>query len=647
MTPDSRRLRIRPDAFFVRRPDGVRLSNNAGSFTIRGGGAYRLVAAVFGNLDGERTLDDLVCGLPDVARRSVLELVATLDANGFLGEVRHPTEPVPDRLRQLYPAQLDFLDLHADRPVAQFHRARSAPLLVAGRGVALTALLGALTDFGLARLHLVVTKSDDERVAEVLAAAESRDAQVRYDLHHVDQIQPAELVDRAARLDAPLVLLADEADGDDPTVVSHLATAQARLRDEGRLLSVLGRCGDFTVALPGGADGCWGCLHRWTAARAAATTADPLPLAAAPAAIAALHLAQHAFTVLAGVPQPAFARITTVEPVAPVVRSHQPRRHPRCPSHGPAATSPRAASRSRPEPSGDENDLVRPDVPAPEDTADVLAVADRIVTACAGWTDPVVGPVLALGEEDLDQVPLAGSACRIARPDSSVRTPRVTRIVCRAVSPREARNQVVLAVWEELARELAGPAGLLADGWRVGAGWSRAEARYRARLAVAEAARPEAVRGRAPAAVAEAAPPGVPPGRALPAVDEAPGPVGTFLADELATRGPWRITAVTDDVTGFVRVVLDTPTGTVTGLGLTVGHARDNALLRAVADDLVPAVDGGPVRAAQLAPPVRTWSEALARLDRRARWSPGLDLGHLLGFLDDQAYVVAVPGVPA
>lgn len=627
---DSRRFRIRPDAFFVRRPDGVRLSNNSGSFTIRGSGAYRLVAAVFGNLDGERTLDDLVCGLPDAARRSVLELVATLDANGFLADVRHPAEPVADQLRRLYPAQLDFLDLHAeDRPVARFHRARSAPLLVAGSGVALTALLGALTDFGLARLHVVAGKSDDERVAQVLTAAERRDDQVRYDVHQVDQVQPLELVDRAEQLNAPMVLLADEAD-DDPVAVAHLADVQARLRDQGRLLSVLGRCGDFTVALPGGSRSCWACVHRWTAARAVATTGQPLPMAAAPAAIAALHLAQHAFTVLAGVPQPVFERITTVEPIAPVVRSHQPRRHPRCASHGPDPAARRTAYGIRPEPTADEQDLVRPDVPTPEDTADVLAVADRIVAACAGWTDPVVGPVLALGEENIDQVPLAGSACRVVRFDSSVLVPRVVRIVCRAVSPREARNQVVLAAWEQLARELVGPAGLPAEGWYVGAGWSRAEALYRARLAVAEAAPAEVV-----------------PARAFPTVDEVTGPVGTFLAGEVATRGSWRTTAVTDDVTGFVRVVLDTGTGTVTGQGLSAGHARDNALLRAVADGLVSPADEGVVRAAHLAPPVRTWPEALAWLDRRTRWADGLDLGHLLGFLDGQAFVVAVTGVPA
>ncbi|ROO63254.1 hypothetical protein EDC02_5275 [Micromonospora sp. Llam0] len=635
---DSRRFRIRPDAFFVRRPDGVRLSNNSGSFTIRGVGAYRLVAALFGSLDGERTLDDLVCGLPDAARRSVLELVATLDANGFLAKVRHPAEPVPDRLRRYYPAQLDFLELHAEeRPVARFHRARSTPLLVAGRGVALTALLGALTDFGLARLHVVVAKSDDERVAQVLATAERRDDQVRYDVQQVDQVQPAELVDRAEQLNAPMVLLADEAD-DDPAAVSRLADAQARLRDEGRFLSVLGRCGDFTVALPGGSRSCWDCMHRWTAARAVATTGEPLPMAAAPAAIAALHLAQHAFAVLAGVPQPAFERIATIEPIAPVVRSHQPRRHPRCPSHrADPATAQHAAHGTRLEPAGDEDDLVRPDVPTPEDTADVLAVADRIVVACAGWTDPVVGPVLALGEEDIDQAPLAGSACRVARPDNSARVPRVVRIVCRAVSPREARNQVVLAAWEELARELADRAGLLAEGWYVGAGWSRAESLYRARLAAAQAV----------PTVTQAVPAEVAPTRAFPTLDDTTGPVGTFLASELATCGSWRTAAVTDDATGFVRVVLDTTTGIVTGQGLTAGHARDNALLRAVADGLACAADDGPVRAAHLAPPVRTWPEALAWLDRRTRWADGLDLGHLLGFLDDQAFVVAVPGVPA
>lgn len=629
--PDTRRFTVRPDAFYVRRADGVRLSNNAGSFTIRGAGAYQLVAAVFGNLDGERTLDDLVSGLPEMARRSVLELVATLARNGFVAEARHPAEPVPDWLRQLYPAQLDFLDLHADRPVTRFHRARSAPLLVAGGGVALAALLGALTDFGLARLHVLTTKAADEQVTEVLAAAVRRDSQLRYEVHHVDEIHPTDLVDRAGQLDAPMVLIADETLDDDPDAVARVGAAQRRLRDSGRGLGVLGRCADFTVALPGGPDSCWGCLHRWLAARAVAVTGQPLPLAAAPAAIAALHLAQHAFTTLAGVPRAGFGRIATVEPIAPIVRTHKPRRHPSCPLHesSPPPT-PRGSSPATP---SHEDDLVRPDIPAAEDSAALVAVADRIVTVTSGWTDHLVGPIHHLAEGDADQLPLAMSICRVAEPDSTAAAQLTTRVACRAVSPREARNQVVLAALEHLARRLAVAAGVLPPDWFVGAGWSRTEAGYRARLAASAAV-----------AVDAPAPAGSGTGSATDAVTS---PIGAFLVDELAAGGrEWRLDSAQTMPTGFVRVLLNTCGGTVAGFGVDTAHARDNALLRAVADGLAdePGTTADRYVLAHLAPPVRTWSDALARLGGQTRRDPDRDLGHLLGFLDGEAYVVATPG---
>jgi len=666
--PDTRRFKVRPDAFFVRRADGVRVSNNAGSFTIRGTGAYQLVAAVFANLDGERTLDEMVSGLPDAAQRSVLELVTTLARNGLVAEVRRPSEPVPTWLRQLYPAQLDFLDLHADRPVARFHRARSAPLLVAGGGVALTALLGALTDFGLACLQVLTTKADDDRVTDVLAAAARRDGRLRCEIHHADEIRPMDLADRADHLDAPMVLLADGTLSADPAAVARISAVQLRLRDSGRGLAVLGRCGDFTVALPSGPDGCWGCVHRWLAVRAVAATGQPLPLAAAPATVAALHLAQHAFTTLAGVPRAGFERIITVEPIAPVVRTHQPRHHPRCQLHG---------SRSSPVPDGAgahtqrdaagpaapsrEDDLVRPDVPAAEDAADLVAVADRIVTATSGWTDHVLGPIQGLGEEDADQIPLAVSVCRIADADSTAAAVLTATVVCRAVSPREARNQVVLGALEHLARQVAVAAGALPGEWFVGAGWSRAEARYRARLAAAEAPVDVAPTGPAPTGPAptvpvptDVAPTGLVPTGPVPGVDPAveamTSPVGAFLVGELTASGRrWRQASVRTMATGFVRVVLDTSAGAVAGFGVQAAHARDNALLRAVADGLADGSAAAPDRCAlaHLAPPVRTWAEALARLDERARWEPGRDLSHLLDFLGGEAYVVAVPGVSA
>ncbi|MFI5931973.1 PqqD family protein [Actinoplanes sp. NPDC051494] len=609
MTAGTRRYKVRPDAFYVRRPDGARLSNNTGSFTIRGAGAYRLVAAVLDALDGDRTLDEIVTELPAAARRSVLELVTTLDRNGFLTEVRHPGETVPDWLRRLYPAQLDFLELHADHPVARFHRARSAPVLLAGTGLALTALLAALTEFGLSRLHVLATKDDADTVDDVLAGATRRDAGLRCEVSYADPPDLGELTARARRSAAPMVLLA----GDDLTAGPGAAAAIGRLwadlRADGRDLGVLGRCGDFTVALPGGPDDCWACLHRRLTAHAVATTAQPLPLAAAPATIAALHLAQHTFVTLAGATVPGFDRITTVEPVVPAVRTHQRRRHPRCDRHGP----PPAAAPAR------EDDQVRPDVPAPENPPEPAAVADRIVTATTGWLDPVLGPLLALGEQDADQIPLAVSRCRVAEPHSTAMSPATVTVTCRALAPREARNQVVLATLEHLAGTLA--AGALPAGWVIGAGWSRAEAHYRARLAAA--------------AQATATGP-------VEHDDTTPHPVREFLTAELAARNvTWRQTGVHTTTTGFVRVTLHTGAGRVTGHGVDAGHAHDNALLRALGDDVAA---GDAYTPAHLAPPHPTWTRALAALDATARPAPTRDLTPLLGFLDGHACLIATPG---
>ncbi|HEX4703844.1 MAG TPA: hypothetical protein VH352_17065, partial [Pseudonocardiaceae bacterium] len=177
---DSRRFRVRADAFYVRHGDGVWLRNNAGSFSIQGAGAYQLVDTLFANLDGTRTIDELTDGLPGPARSSVVRLVATLERNGFVKLAEYPAEPVPDWLRDRYPAHVAFLEHHADRPVTRMTRVRSQQVVCAGDGVALRAMLGALGEFGVAKVLVITTEAGADAVADVVARARTRDPELRW-----------------------------------------------------------------------------------------------------------------------------------------------------------------------------------------------------------------------------------------------------------------------------------------------------------------------------------------------------------------------------------------------------------------------------------------------------------------------------------
>jgi len=397
----------------------------------------------------------------------------------------------------------------------------------------------------------------------------------------------------------------------------ELTDLQHRLVAGGAEVGILGRCGDFVVAAPpapataggGGPDWCWNCVRRSVVGSPAGDPAG-LPPAVVPATMAALHLVQHLFTRLAEVRLDGAELVTSVEPVAPVVRTHVARRHPACERHASVASG--AASLV--------DGVVRPDVPAAEDPADLVAASDRIVAVSTAWTDPVVGPLLALGEGSGDQLPLSVSTCRIADPTPAAGVPPLRDLACRAVSPREARNQVVLVAMEWAATRVARLRGL-PRGHVLGAGWTPAEAVYRARMAASAAI-----------------PVGAPSWRRAACDPGSDGPLREFLAGSLAAAGrEWSATAVADLPTGAVRALVRTADGRVAAaVGLDPGHAIDGALLRAMADGRP-----GAAALALLAPPVKTWAAALDRL--AGGREPATDLGHMLPFLSGDAHLVAVP----
>ncbi|BEL06121.1 hypothetical protein Q0Z83_043120 [Actinoplanes sichuanensis] len=586
MAGDDRRFAIKADAFYVRHDDGVWLRNNRGSFTIRGESAYPLVAALFSRLDGRRSVEQICADLPAPARRSVSGLLGTLHRNGFVKQLHHPPEQVPDWMRERYATHLAFLDHHGDRPVHRFQTVRSAPVVCAGQGTALRAAVGALAEFGFAAVTVVAAAADAAAVAPITG----------------DGWQVVTAPDWTAVADLPhwrtaayVLLAVDDADP------ARLAGLQVRMHTEGRSVAVLGRCGARVVALPGGTlQRCWECAWRRLTPPVTGDAGD-LPTALVPATIAALHLVQRAFAALAGITLADAETVASVEPLAPVVRVHTVHPHPWCRHHP-----------ERRPPDAPDDEPVRPDLPFAEDDPALVAVSDRIVAATGEWTDRIAGPLLSVGEQEVDQLPLAGSCCRTSDPQATADDHTEQTLLCRAVSPREARNQVVLFTLEHLARQLSA-----ADRVVYGAGWSVAEAEYRAALAAAYAA---------------------PPGdhRRLPPDSRDDRPLRLFLIETLAAADrPWSETSLEHLDSGFVRARVRTTGGPETvGVGLDERHAVDQALLHAVTPGTT---------VAHLAPPADTWSAALTRI-RRPHPAPAPQPPFLAGHAHLAA--VTLPGDP-
>jgi hypothetical protein len=612
---DIRWLKVKADTFYVRHQDGVWLRNNVGSFSIRGAGAYDLVTSLLANLDGSHTIEEIVEGLPGPARDSVLRLVSVLELNGFVKAVDYPAELAPKWMKDLYPTQLTFLDHHADRPVSRMMRVRASSVVCAGEGVALRSLLGVAGEFGLANVVVVTTDAELARTADVIKWAQDRDPLLRW-----------RTVITGAALDPTSVLALPEVDAaalvlyatdtGDHTVLGKL---HRRIAHRGQRIGLIGRCGDFIIAVPAAKSTgwCWECVYRCIAGSVQGDAADLTP-ATAPATFGCLHIVQHAFAQLAGIESDGGTMIISVEPLAPVVRVHSARRHALCPGHADSSVA-------RPVDTNAEGGLVRPDLPASHDSPAIVAESDRIVSVAAHWIDQVVGPLLSVGEGPEDQLPLSVSSCTVVDPRSTADIPITRLINCRGLSSRETRNQVLLLAMEWLAAKTAAVGNVAPEFGRAkafGAGWSPAEAVYRAHVALATSL----------------------PQDTLTWIDT-PGagwserPVRAYLAESLAAAGrTWRATALELLPIGLVRATVRTADGhAVADVGIDEEHAIDNALLRAAT-----ATMAGQTAPAHLAPPVDNWADAAALVAKEAgRRVTIVDASTLVPVIGSDAFVVA------
>jgi hypothetical protein len=592
--------RIRPDSFFTASADGVLLHNDKGAFAIRGPSAYRLVEWLFRALDGTRSVDEICRDLGPGPRAAIDRVLRALDTNSFLRRVARLAEDVPCWAKELFGDHIDFLGHHLDSPFAGFLQFRRRRALCVGYGTALRAVMVALIESGAGRVDAVVTSTDDHErkaVARIVESARKRDP--RLELTSALCASPNPRL-RHAATHADYVLYS----GADAGSVLEESAAVSRAH---RLpFAAVFAAEPLVIATPVSKPGspvCWNCVRAWLPAVLPTLGERSLPadaaadgrLAPAPTAIAAYRVVHDFFCDYTGLAvSPGLSM--TVDQATLATRTHRIATHPLCPWH---ATG---AAHSIPEPAGIATAVggPRPDLPRADDDPDAAAIQDDIVAATAERTDPVFGPLLSVDEEDVPQLPLAGTRC-VARRLTQVTTAQTERpLLCQGISARETRNQVVLLALESMITD-ALAAGLAVDGgpWTngdqaVGVGWSLGEAAYRALSAVTRqwAARHGPKR----------------PSRILAEIGH-DSAIGTYLIEVLAGLRLFPQLAVARAPTGLHAATAFDATRIAYGSGASEQQAILNALLGLCTLHLHDGQAG--IHSAELGPDSRSWHDAL------------------------------------
>ncbi|HEU4766849.1 MAG TPA: hypothetical protein VFS77_05720, partial [Pyrinomonadaceae bacterium] len=567
---------------------------------------------------GTRTVDDIFAGLVTEKRTALYEkILKPLMSSGFIYEFRQPSSPVPAWIESRYQEHLAFLEQYVDQPVERLLHVRSQPVVCIGSGMLLRAVTVALAELGFARVQVLATEGDSKLIEEVVAGVKREDERTEWNLESHPASTPLDELTAPSEISngAGIVLATDSTD------YEAIAAAVTNLHQRDATVAVLVGVGDLLVASPlmRNEDSCWECLYR------SVISGQPVSPAPAPAALAAFQIVQRLFCRFAGPPVPEDRYYTTVDCRTLAVQAHQPARHEACLKHGSATFQPLKLDAVE-----IEQAPIRPDVPASHDPDDLVAAQDRIVESSNELTDRVTGPFLTIGEEDLTQLPLSASLCRMRGPSNEPASPDAKSFECRALAPREARNQVVLFALEWLAGEIAqrraANAGLVA----IGAGWSPGEAIYRALAAASENGLQSNESERLPATQ-------------LPAT-----PARSFLLDQLAqcVRGEIEFTFNTLP-TGFIGagVVVNGET-VASGAGIDQLHAADHALTDAVSRLSIPSTCDF-LNTAYPAPTLSNWREILSLINDRAteRYSV-LETRDLLPFLAGRAWIVGLTAKP-
>ncbi|RKN84020.1 putative thiazole-containing bacteriocin maturation protein [Paenibacillus ginsengarvi] len=462
LTPDAR-LKVKGDTFFMPVPgEGVYFRNNVGTFRMTGDTIDRWIERLLPMFNGENTMKQLTDGLSAPYREQVYGIAQTLLQNGFVRDVSRdrPCRLPPDVLER-HGSQIAFLDSFADSGAYRFQCYRESSVLAAGSGPFLLALVSALLESGLPKLHVAITDpagTNRKRLAELERHARVSDPEVEVKETVLPERTEEAWRERVRPFSSVLYVSAD-GDADELRLIQSACIAEGKLFIPATVVRHTGLAGPLVQP---GSGLIWETAYRRL--HLTALEKDPLQHAFSPAAgaiLANVAAFEHFKTVTGAVRPELSDAVYTLDLETFEGSWHKLLPHPLVQADG----------RGREETAWLEDWEARLDEgTVGHDVGALFAYLNRITSKSTG--------ILHLWEEgELLQLPLSQCRAIAADPLSPGPAELLPELVASGFTHEEARREAGLGGLEAyVSRQTAGLAGFREGGAGIGAGGSTAEA---------------------------------------------------------------------------------------------------------------------------------------------------------------------------
>lgn len=156
------RPKLKTGVYSIPVPEGVYLRGNSGHLMLKGQSLYTLLDHLIPFLNGNATIEELTNGLDIKRKGMVTHLLEKLFAHQFLTDAaQDQVDTLPQRVREIYAANLAFIESFQAPVAACFEDFCQKRLLLLGSGRGLTSLVQASLRCGVRRISVVVAPEDE------------------------------------------------------------------------------------------------------------------------------------------------------------------------------------------------------------------------------------------------------------------------------------------------------------------------------------------------------------------------------------------------------------------------------------------------------------------------------------------------------